>query len=229
MRKIVILCIIVLLASALQAQKSKPDSNLVAVAKGKTNSKKPPAAPAKKEVKEVKEVNEVKEIVLPVPEFINQPYYYNKDENKLVRLENTTAKMNSKKKTFGLGGGKQFFSMDGGTSKIRFNSAKNLSFLIKTNGDEIDLTSFIKLFKFTSAGDKREVVINSNGGILNSKSEEKSTSISLNIKKISPGNYMVAFADPLAAGEYGFIWVNNSASVQESTVFAFGIDWKTSD
>ena len=48
-------------------------------------------------------------IVLPVPEFINQPYYYDIDANRLIKLENTSAKMNSKKKTLGLGGWKTIF------------------------------------------------------------------------------------------------------------------------
>ena len=44
----------------------------------------------------------VKEIVLPTPEFINQPYYYDKDGNKLIKLENANALMVTKKKTLGL-------------------------------------------------------------------------------------------------------------------------------
>lgn len=167
-------------------------------------------------------------IILPVPEFINQPCYYDIDANRLIKLENTSAKMNSKKKTLGLGGGKQFFTMEGGSSKIRFNSSKNIEFILKTNGDEIDLTSFIKLYKFSVNGEKREVVISSNGGILNSKADEKSSSIGLSVKKIGSGNYMIMFSNTLEAGEYGFVWVNNM-SLQEFTVFAFAVDWKKSD
>src|SRR3954467_10610463 len=51
------------------------------------------------------------EIVLPVPEFINQPFYYDKNDNRLIKLENASAELITKKKTLGLKGAKQFFSM----------------------------------------------------------------------------------------------------------------------
>src|SRR3977135_1266628 len=51
------------------------------------------------------------EVVLPVPEFINQPYYYDKDGNRLIKLEPATALMITKKKTLGLKGAKQFLNM----------------------------------------------------------------------------------------------------------------------
>jgi len=170
----------------------------------------------------------VKPKPLPVPEFINQPNYFDIADNRLVKLESNTAKMNSKKKTLGLGGGKQFFTMDGGSSKIRFTSSKSVEFMLKTNGDEIDLTSYIKLYRFAVNADKREVVVTSSGGILNSKAEDKSSTVNLSVKKVSPGIYLVTFNNPLEAGEYGFVWMNNM-TLQEFPVYAFGIDWKRAD
>jgi len=88
------------------------------------------------------------EIVLPTPEFVNQPYYYDKDDNKLIKLETATALLVTKKKTLGLKGAKQFFSMDEASSKARFTSKSSIVFFIGTSGDVIDLTSYIKLYKF---------------------------------------------------------------------------------
>ena len=68
----------------------------------------------------------VKEIVLPTPEFINQPYYFNNDGNNLIKLENANALMVTKKKTLGLKGAKQFLSMDAASSKIRFVAKKDI-------------------------------------------------------------------------------------------------------
>jgi hypothetical protein len=45
---------------------------------------------------------------------------------------------------------------------------------------------------------------------------------------ISPDNYMIQLPDQLDAGEYGFVWVKNM-DLKEFTVFAFGIDWKSSN
>jgi len=168
------------------------------------------------------------EVVLPVPEFVNQPYYYDKDGNKLVKLETTTAQLLTKKKTLGLKGAKQFFSMDDVSSKVRFTSKQNIVFFIKTAGDVIDLTSYIKLYKFIDEDQKRVVTITSKEGLLNNNEEEKGKQISFSVKSISPDNYMIQFSDPLEAGEFGFVWVKNM-DLKEFTVFAFGIDWKSSN
>lgn len=211
MRKTCLLILIAGISSFSQAQTAKPDSHWVKV---KTITKPQPVKP--------------KIIVIPMPEFINQPYYYNKDENNLIRLESKTANMTTKKKGLGLSGARKSFVMESASSKIRFTSARDISFIIKTSGDVIELTSYIKLYKFSTIDDKREVVISSSGGILNAKSEEKNMSIHMGIKKISTDKYMIMFSEPLEAGEYGFVWVNNM-ELQEFSVFAFGIDWKRSD
>ncbi len=168
------------------------------------------------------------ELVLPTPEFINQPYYYDKNDNRLIKLENATAQLLTKKKTFGLKGAKQFFTMDGASSKIRFTTKTGITFFIKTTGDVIDLTSYIKLYKFISNDEKREVTISSKEGMLNNNEQEKGKLISLSVKMISKDNYMIQFSEALEAGEYGFVWVKNMEQ-KEFSVAAFGIDWKSSD
>ena len=168
------------------------------------------------------------EIVMPVPEFINQPYYYDVSGNRLIKLENTTAQLISKKKTLGLKGAKQFFSMYDASSKARFTAKNNIVFFIKTSGDVIDLTSYIKLYKFIPADQKREVTITSKEGLLNNNEEGKGKLISFSVKAISKDNYMIQFSEAIEAGEYGFVWVKNMEQ-KEFNVFAFGIDWKNID
>lgn len=170
----------------------------------------------------------VQEIVLPVPEFVNQPCYYDKAGNKLIKLETTTAQLVTKKKTLGLKGAKQFFSMDGTSSKVRFITRDSAAFFIKTSGDVIDLTSYIKLYKFIPEDQKREVTITTKEGLLNDKEDEKGKLITMSVKPISKDNYRIEFNEPLDAGEYGFIWVKNM-DLKEFSVFAFGIDWKNSN
>ena len=168
------------------------------------------------------------EIVIPTPEFINQPYYYDKEDNRLTKLENSSAQLITKKKGLGLKGAKQYFTMEEASSRVRFTARNNINFLIKTSGDVIDFTSYIKLYKFVPNDQKREVTITSKEGVLNDKEEAKGKQISFNIKQISKDNYMINFADALEAGEYGFVWVKNM-DLKEFNVFAFGIDWKKSD
>jgi hypothetical protein len=168
------------------------------------------------------------EIILPTPEFINQPYYYDNDGNKLIKLENANALMVTKKKTLGLKGTKQFLTIDDPSSRIRFITKKDIVFFIKTSGDVIDLTSYIKLYFFLPVEQKREVTITSKEGVLNNKDEAKGKLISFSVKMISKDNYQIQLPEQLEAGEYGFVWVKNM-ELKEFTVFAFGIDWKSSD
>jgi len=170
----------------------------------------------------------VQEVALPVPEFVNQPYYYNKNDNKLIQLENSSAELVTRKKTLGLKGAKQFFSMNGMSSKVRFMTKDSIVFFIRTSGDVIDLTSYIKLYKFIADDQKREVTVTTKEGLLNDKDEEKGKMISISVKPISRDNYRIEFPEKLEAGEYGFVWVKNM-DLKEYSVFAFGIDWKSSD
>lgn len=187
------------------------------------------AKPAKKPApKPIAQQAVVKEIVLPSPEFVNQPYYYDKDSNKLIKLENANALLVTKKKTLGLKGAKQSLSMEDPSSKASFTSKNNIDFIIKTSGDVIDLTSYIKLYKFVPADEKREVTINSKEGMLNDKEEGKGKLVNFSVKTITKDNYMIMLPEQLEAGEYGFVWVKNM-ELKEFTVFAFGIDWKSSD
>ena len=220
-----LLVVVVCLYTAAQAQtkivKKGEKYDTIIVKKGAKPVKKPAPKP-------LAQPAVAKEIVLPAPEFINEPYYYDNDGNRLIRLENVTAQLLNKKKSLGLKGAKQFLSMEDPSSKTRFTAKNNINFIIKTSGDVIDLTSYIKLYKFIPADQKREVTISSKEGVLTNKDEEKGKQISLNVKMISKDNYMIQLADALEAGEYGFVWVKNM-ELKEFTVFTFGVDWKSSD
>ncbi|HYJ37384.1 MAG TPA: hypothetical protein VEV87_02165 [Chitinophagaceae bacterium] len=186
-------------------------------------------APAKsKTAKAPEKPEKPKPIIIPTPEFINQPYYYDVSDNKIIKLESTSAQLVTKKKTLGLKGSKQSLMMADPSSKVRFTARNSIIFIIKTSGDVIDLTTYIKLYKFISADEKREVNISAKEGMINNKEDQKGKSISFSVKMISPDNYMVQFSDALEAGEYGFVWLKNM-ELKECNVFAFGIDWKNSD
>lgn len=220
---LVLFCLTTLLCldAASAAAQKKPPKQIV---RYDTIIVKHVTAPAKRAVKPVA----AKEIILPTPEYINQPYYFDKDGNKLIKLENANALMVTKKKSFGLRGAKQFLNMDAPASKIRFTSKKDIVFFIKTSGDVIDLTSYVKLYQFIPAEQKREVSITTKEGLLADKEEAKGKMMNFSVKMLSKDNYQVQLPEQLEAGEYGFVWVKNM-ELKEFTVFAFGIDWRTSD
>lgn len=184
--------------------------------------------PKPKPVKKTETKPVVTEPVLPVPEFMNQPYYYDSDKNVLIKLENTTAQLATKKKSLGLKGAKQSLTMENPSSKMRFISRKEIVFFIKTSGDVIDLTSYIKLYRFVTGDEKREVTIASKEGLITDKDDEKGKLVEFSVKMISKDNYMIQLANSLEAGEYGFVWMKNM-DLKEFNVFAFGIDWKASN
>ncbi|RYF97715.1 MAG: hypothetical protein EOO02_20370 [Chitinophagaceae bacterium] len=169
-----------------------------------------------------------KEVILPVPEFINQPYYFDKDANRLITLDNTNGKLVTKKKTLGIKGARQLLNMEGSASRIRFIAKKEINFIIKTSGDVIDLTSYIRLYHFLPVEQRREVTLGSKEGVLNDKEEAKGKQVPFSLKMITKDNYLVQLDNALEAGEYGFVWMKNM-DLKEVTVFAFGIDWKSSD
>lgn len=183
---------------------------------------------AKKPVVKAPAPTKPAEIVIPTPEYINQPYYYDTDGNKIIKLENANAILATKKKTLGLKGAKQSLTMDANSSRTRFMAKKDIVFIIKTSGDVIDLTSYIKLYQFVPVDQKREVTINAKDGLLNDKDDARGKLINFSVKMISPDNYMIQLPDQLDAGEYGFVWVKNM-ELKEFVVYAFGIDWKSID
>jgi hypothetical protein len=208
-------------------QAAKKDTLVIFVSKTKPKPAAKPK-PKPKPPEKPKEPEKPEPVVIPVPEFINQPYYYDSSDNRLIKLENSTAALKTKKKTLGLKGAKDILTMEHSSAKVRFTSRNNITFLIKTGGDVIDLTSYIKLYRFTVNEEKREAVMTSKEGIINNKEDEKGKLISFSVKMLLPDNYMIQFAEPLHAGEYGFVWVKNM-ELKEFTVYAFGIDWKSSD
>ena len=222
---IIALCLYIPVQAQNKVVKKGKTHDTIIVKHGPKPAKKPVAKPV---VKPAVIPAVIHEIVLPTPEFINQPYYFDKEGNKLIKLENANALMVTKKKTLGLKGAKQFLSMDATSSKIRFVAKKDIVFFIKTSGDVIDLTSYIKLYLFVPVEQKREVTITSKEGVLNNKDEAKGKLINFSVKMITKDNYMIQLPEQLEAGEYGFVWVKNM-ELKEFVVFAFGIDWKSSD
>ncbi|MGK2861844.1 MAG: hypothetical protein ACSLE0_07915, partial [Chitinophagaceae bacterium] len=60
------------------------------------------------------------------------------------------------------------------------------------------------------------------------KEDGKGKLINFSVKMITRDNYLIQLPEQLEAGEYGFVWVKNM-ELKEFTVFAFGIDWKSSN
>ena len=60
------------------------------------------------------------------------------------------------------------------------------------------------------------------------KDDAKGKLMNFSVKMPSKDNYQIQFPEQLEAGEDGFVWAKNM-ELKEFTVFAFGVDWKSSD
>ena len=158
---------------------------------------------------------------IPVPEFINLVYHYDKANNKLADLEKANAEMIIKKKI--VGGGSQAYSIEGNKSPVRLNETAQ-SFMITVTGGVMsaDPTSTLTLYKLESNKKNREAAMTAYGGMSNGKGANKT--VELKFKKIREGTYEMVVAGKLEKGEYGFVNMNAMSPGGKVTLFAFGID-----
>src|SRR6516225_3716915 len=112
-RILVILLLVSLKLSVLSQilQQKNTDVSKASTAKTKPAKPTPPPPP-----------DPPKPVVIPAPDFINQPYYYDSAGNKLTTLETTAAQLVTKKKTLGLKGSKESLVMKDASSRVRFIS-----------------------------------------------------------------------------------------------------------
>lgn len=177
----------------------------------------------------------------PVPEFSNEVYWLQKDSNKIVRLEKTTSKMDTKTKLGGMGGAENGYSVDGERSSARLKNGNNLSFVfstvtgsaqssnrsadstMKANGIDpamlqgmgtmTDPSSAITLYKAESGKGERKVLLMKTPGMLpfGSKKIKSSDKMGFSVKKIKEGYWELVIDKKLSSGEYIFVMTSMSA------------------
>lgn len=181
------------------------------------------------------------QIKYPVPEFSNEVYWLQKDSNKVVRLEKTTSKMDTKTKMGGMGGAENGYSVDGERSSIRLKNGNNLSFVFSTGtasaqssnpaadstmrangldpammqgmGSMTDPSNSITLYKAESGKGDRKVLLMKTPGMLpfGSKKIRSSDKMGFSVKKIKEGYWELVIDKKLSSGEYVFVMTNMSA------------------
>ena len=77
----------------------------------------------------------------PEPEFSNEVYLLLKDSNKVMRLEKSSSKMDTKTKLGGMGGAENSYSIDGEKSPVRLTIGRDLSFVFSTGVEQGKKTS----------------------------------------------------------------------------------------
>jgi hypothetical protein len=153
---------------------------------------------------------------IPEPEFMNEVYYYDKSNIKLIPLEKAVAEIKSKMRI--VGGGSSAYAIGGEKSVTRINQ-QGASFVITiSNGSMIDPSMTLMLYRFESRKGRREAVMNVSGG---SGSEN---AVEIKFKRVKEGTFEIIVPGSLAKGEYGFISSYSMKPGGGMTAYAFGVD-----
>ena len=153
---------------------------------------------------------------IPEPEFMNQVYYYDKSNIRLIPLETAVAEIKSKMRI--MGGGSSAYAIGGEKSATRINQ-QGASFVIAVaNSSMIDPSMTLSLYRFEPRKGRREAAMNIYGG---SGSEN---AVELKFKRVKEGTFEIIVTGSLAKGEYGFISSFAMKPGGGMTAYAFGID-----
>jgi len=166
---------------------------------------------------------------IPDPEFLGEVEYYDKANNKLVRLEKTIAKSENKTKMGGMGGMKMVYKVEGEKSPVRIPSSDKISFVLSTGGGNsamgmMDPSQTLSLYKLDVTKGNREAVTQSYGGMYGIGKTKESAKLTVGVKKIKDGEYEIIADKPLGPGEYAFVMMNMGSQDGSFTLYAFGIN-----
>lgn len=189
----------------------------------------------------------------PVPEFENEIYYLNKDNNSLVRLEKGNSGLKTKLRMAGFAGSENSFEIENDKSPVRIVQGNSLSFVYYTGGNQggttttSDTTSgqnqskssefsgfdmmnnpsqTTSLYSAFPGEDKRKVVIQSGSGMRLLGKVGESKKYSFSVRKIRPGYMELVIDKSLPKGEYVFVVMGGLEINMDGSalLFAFGID-----
>ena len=190
----------------------------------------------------------------PDAEFRNEVYFLNKAEGKLVRLEKSLSKLDSKSKLAGMGGYESGYTISGSKSAVRIPESGNLSFIfsnsnsasstnkqpdstMKANGVDpsiqsnmssiFDPTNSITLYKSDFEKGDRKIFMQKMGGAMSFNHKmQSSDKYSFSMRKIRDGYWELVIDKHLPKGEYAFTMVDFGVggASGETTLYSFGID-----
>jgi hypothetical protein len=165
----------------------------------------------------------------PEPELFNKMYYYDQTANKEVEMEYGVMSEEERSKGFaGMGGEEMLLQFSKEKSMVRIKKSEKVSFIIKVNGENDDLTSMFSVIQLTSnPKTKKREIITGKTDAWTSNTNTKLKKIPFSVKKAFTKKdeydnvYFVirtATLSNLEPGEYAFI----EMSTNECSFF--GID-----
>jgi len=188
----------------------------------------------------------------PVPEYENEIYYLNRDNNTLVRLEKGNSGLKTKLKLGGFAGSENSFVMENEKSPVQINEGKSLSFIYFTSESQAegkeasntaskankteqsvfsgwesmyDPSKTTSLYNAFPDQGTRKVVIQSGSGMRLIGRAQESKKYTFSVHKIRPGYLELVIDKSLPKGEYVFVVMDGLEINMDgsASLFAFEI------
>ncbi|PWU04617.1 MAG: hypothetical protein C5B52_01265 [Bacteroidetes bacterium] len=190
----------------------------------------------------------------PEPEFKNEVYFFNKGESKLVRLEKSLSKLETKTKAVGMGGYESGYTISGTKATSRIPESPNLYFIfsngssapasnkqndstMRANGIDqsmqnsmnsmFDPTNSLSLYKTDFEKGDRKIFMQKAGGAFSFNHKvQSSDKFTFSMRKIKEGYWELVIDKHLPKGEYAFTIATYgmAGASGETTIYSFGID-----
>ncbi|MDP4222664.1 MAG: hypothetical protein Q8868_05055 [Bacteroidota bacterium] len=169
----------------------------------------------------------------PTPEFQNEIYYLDKNNNSLVRLEKGNSGIKSKMRMGGFGGSENSFVMDNEKSPVQIKDSLSLSFICYTGDSQsggwdsmFDPSRTTSLYNAYPDQGTRKVVVQSASGMRILGKTKESKKYTFSVRKIRPGYLELVIDKPLPKGEYMFVVMGgfNVNMEGSASLFAFEIE-----
>jgi len=165
----------------------------------------------------------------PDLEYPNEVYAFQKDSNRLTRLEKQISTLDTKMKRNSV---ESCYWIDKERSTIRINNSSQFTFVFREDSEmsstpglspESSLSFHsIELYKMEPSKGKRKIaMISSNAS---PQKFEQAESLPLNFQRISEGYYEFVIDKPLPRGEYAFVIKRNDSLTNEVVIFAIGVE-----
>jgi hypothetical protein len=163
------------------------------------------------------------------PEYVNAFSFVDKD-GALKPLERQAARVNTKVKALGFGGGQASYVVSNEHSPVRFSSDASLQFVVRPEGpalpggggaNNVDPATIVQLYPLKSTKGQRELQIAKAGAFRGAKNTQGDATIPLEIVKYGEHSVLVKPLNPLPPGEY--MWAAN-ATFMVPQGYCFGVD-----
>jgi len=161
------------------------------------------------------------EAALPVPQYDEVFYRYDRATGKLLELERQVAAVESKPKALGFAGYKASFYLRGAHSPVRFREGDQLEFVFSLPQRADPRT--VQFIALNKSGNRREFIqLQSNRpsplGVGTAKDVTERSAVPYDIEKYGESAYRLTPSKPLFPGEYTLSLPTNNVA------YSFGID-----